>query len=575
MQSNQNIEIAEHAAVERILNVYFREQNLYNAQPEQNMWHITLGPSKTLIGKFNYWSVMGHHTYHPVMCAQDNGTSSQLAPMEVIEHVFEMLAQQTEDEDKTGLKATLHNIYKDINNSVKRTALYLTRAQQQQTEDEYIISEQSLYLGHPFHPTPKSSVGFSEEDLLHYAPECHAQFQLYYIQVDCSIMLERYVEGRAAAVNELVLQLAQLDTDDIDDGYTLLPLHPYQITVLKDNAKFKQWMDDGLIKDIGISGHYVYPTSSVRTVFSKELNIYLKLPINVKITNFVRTNDYEQVERTIDAANVIASIKTDYETKHFKLMFEEGYRALKYSSEAGAFDLLANTAMIVREGIEDYHSEKQIHVLASLFETMPHEPDSMLGDLITQSGLSDEEWLSAYLDITLYPMLELLSETGISLEAHVQNTLIEFKDGHPQVCYVRDLEGVCIAEDIAKRAQIIPNIIQSDSPVVYSNEAAWHRFKYYIIVNHLGHLVATMGKRVGSETTLWQTVRNKLLNWSQDASTSAQMKVYVDDLYERPTFSAKANFMSKIKDCGDNPLYTNIPNPMFMEEEVRQHDAQY
>ena len=88
-------------------------------------------------------------------------------------------------------------------------------------------------------------------------------------------------------------------------------------------------------------------------------------------------------------------------------------------------------------------------------------------------------------------------------------------------------------------------------------------------------MVATLGNRVGSETTLWQTVRNKLLNWSQDASTSAQMKVYVDDLYERPTFSAKANFMSKIKDCGDNPLYTNIPNPMFMEEEVRQHDAQY
>ncbi|MDN5906974.1 MAG: siderophore biosynthesis protein SbnE, partial [Staphylococcus equorum] len=508
-------------------------------------------------------------------CAQDNGTSSQLAPMEVIEHLFEMLAQQTEDEETSELRAILHNIYLDINNSVKRTALYLTRAQQQQTEDEYIISEQSLYLGHPFHPTPKSSVGFSEEDLLNYAPECQAQFQLYYIQVERSIMLERYVEGRAAAVNELALQLAQLDTDDIDDGYTLLPLHPYQITGLKDNAKFKQWMDDGFIKDIGISGHYVYPTSSVRTVFSKEHNVYLKLPINVKITNFVRTNDHEQVERTIDAASVIASIKPDYETKHFKLMFEEGYRALKDSPEAGAFDLLANTAMIVREGIEDYHSEKQIHVLASLFETMPHEPDSMLGEMITQSGLSDEEWLSAYLDITLYPMLELLSETGISLEGHVQNTLIEFKDGHPQVCYVRDLEGVCIAEDIAKRAQIIPHIIQSESPVVYSNEAAWHRFKYYIIVNHLGHLVATMGKRVGSETILWQTLRNKLLDWSQDASISTQMKIYVDDLYESSTFSAKANFLSKIKACGDNPIYTNIPNPMFMEEEVRQHDAQY
>ncbi|MGV1143706.1 IucA/IucC family protein [Staphylococcus aureus] len=51
-----------------------------------------------------------------------------------------------------------------------------------------------------------------------------------------------------------------------------------------------------LIKDLGVSGDLVYPTSSVRTVFSKALNIYLKLPIHVKITNFIRTNDLEQIE---------------------------------------------------------------------------------------------------------------------------------------------------------------------------------------------------------------------------------------------------------------------------------------
>src|SRR5699024_11375482 len=70
------------------------------------------------------------------------------------------------------------------------------------------------------------------------------------------------------------------------------------------------------------------------------------------------SNDYEQVERTIDAASVIASIKPNYETPHFKLMFEEGYRAVNGTSEADDFDLLANTAMIVREGIEDRKSTR-------------------------------------------------------------------------------------------------------------------------------------------------------------------------------------------------------------------------
>ncbi len=39
-------------------------------------------------------------------------------------------------------------------------------------------------------------------------------------------------------------------------------------------------------------------------------------------------------------------------------------------------DLLTNSAMIVREGIPNYHADKDIHVLASLFETMPDSPMS-------------------------------------------------------------------------------------------------------------------------------------------------------------------------------------------------------
>jgi len=571
VQSNQNIETATHAAVERILNVYFREQNLYHTQPEHNVWHISLGSAKKLVGQFNYWSEMGHHLYHPVMRVQDNDTTLYLTPMEVIESLFEMLAEQTEDTDE--LQITLQKIYQDIENSVKRTALYLSNADTTHTEDHYIVSEQALYLGHPFHPTPKSAVGFSEDDLFKYAPECHTRFQLFYLQVDRSLLLERCVEGRDETVDALILQLAQLEKQDIDPGYALLPIHPYQINVLKAQATFKQWFQEGLIKEIGVTGYEVYPTSSVRTVFSKDLNIYLKLPIHVQITNFVRTNDYEQVERTIDAASVIASIKPNYETPHFKLMFEEGYRAVNGTSEADDFDLLANTAMIVREGIEAYHSQKSIHVLASLLETMPHHPESTLGEIITQSGMSDASWLSEYLAITLHPMLELFAETGISLEGHVQNTLVEFESGRPKTCYVRDLEGVCIAETIAKQTQLIPNIVKEDSPVVYSDAAAWHRFKYYIIVNHLGHLIATMGKRAGSETTLWHTVRTTLIAWSQHENTSTQMKNYIDDLYQSATFSAKANFMSKIKNRGDNPIYTDIQNPMFIEEEARQHDA--
>ena len=343
-------------------------------------------------------------------------------------------------DNQTAVQQHMTQIMSDIDNSIHRTARYLQSSKTDYIEDRYIVSEQSLYLGHPFHPTPKSASGFSEADLERYAPECHTSFQLHYIAVHQDIILSRYVENMENQVATVLHQLAGLDMSELPKDFILLPIHPYQIGVLRQHPQFIQYSEQGLIKDLGVSGDIVYPTSSVRTVFSKALNIYLKLPIHVKITNFIRTNDLEQIERTIDAAQVIASIKDDVETPHFKLMFEEGYRALLPNplgqSVEPEMDLLTNSAMIVREGIPNYHSEKDIHVLASLFETMPDAPTSKLSLVIEESGLTSEAWLECYLDRTLLPILTLFSNTGISLEAHVQNTLIELNDGIPEVCYV-------------------------------------------------------------------------------------------------------------------------------------------
>ncbi|MGT0298666.1 IucA/IucC family C-terminal-domain containing protein [Staphylococcus aureus] len=112
-------------------------------------------------------------------------------------------------------------------------------------------------------------------------------------------------------------------------------------------------------------------------------------------------------------------------------------------------DLLTNSAMIVREGIPNYHADKDIHVLASLFETMPDSPMSKLSQVIEQSGLAPEAWLECYLNRTLLPILKLFSNTGISLEAHVQNTLIELKMAYPTYALSEILKAFCLSRTIA------------------------------------------------------------------------------------------------------------------------------
>ena len=570
MQNKELIQYAAYAAIERILNEYFRESNLYQAPPQDNQWSIQLSELETLTGTFRYWSAMGHHLYGPEVWLLDGKSKKLTTYKEAIARILQHMAQSADNQ--TAVQQHMTQIMSDIDNSIHRTARYLQSSKTDYIEDRYIVSEQSLYLGHPFHPTPTSASGFSEADLERYAPECHTSFQLHYIAVHQDIILSRYVENMENQVATVLHQLAGLDMSELPKDFILLPIHPYQIGVLRQHPQFIQYSEQGLIKDLGVSGDIVYPTSSVRTVFSKALNIYLKLPIHVKITNFIRTNDLEQIERTIDAAQVIASIKDDVETPHFKLMFEEGYRALLPNplgqSVEPEMDLLTNSAMIVREGIPNYHSEKDIHVLASLFETMPDAPTSKLSLVIEESGLTSEAWLECYLDRTLLPILTLFSNTGISLEAHVQNTLIELNDGIPEVCYVRDLEGICLSTTIAMEKQLIPNVVSTSSPVVYAHDEAWHRLKYYVVVNHLGHLVSTIGKATQNEDELWQLVARRLMDWKEEYADNAVFIECVEDLCQSPTIAAKANLMSKLNDCGGNPIYTHIPNPICHNKEV-------
>ncbi|BBD84943.1 staphyloferrin B biosynthesis enzyme [Staphylococcus argenteus] len=570
MQNKELIQYAAYAAIERILNEYFRESNLYQAPPQDNQWSIQLSELETLTGTFRYWSAMGHHLYGPEVWLLDGKSKKLTTYKEAIARILQHMAQSADNQ--TAVQQHMTQIMSDIDNSIHRTARYLQSSKTDYIEDRYIVSEQSLYLGHPFHPTPKSASGFSEADLERYAPECHTSFQLHYIAVHQDIILSRYVENMENQVATVLHQLAGIDKSELPKDFILLPIHPYQIGVLRQHPQFIQYSEQGLIKDLGVSGDIVYPTSSVRTVFSKALNIYLKLPIHVKITNFIRTNDLEQIERTIDAAQVIASIKDDVETPHFKLMFEEGYRALLPNplgqSVEPEMDLLTNSAMIVREGIPNYHSEKDIHVLASLFETMPDAPTSKLSLVIEESGLTSEAWLECYLDRTLLPILTLFSNTGISLEAHVQNTLIELNDGIPEVCYVRDLEGICLSTTIAMEKQLIPNVVSTSSPVVYAHDEAWHRLKYYVVVNHLGHLVSTIGKATQNEDELWQLVVRRLMDWKEEYADNAVFVECVEDLCQSSTIAAKANLMSKLNDCGGNPIYTHIPNPICHNKEV-------
>ncbi|MGT0185811.1 IucA/IucC family C-terminal-domain containing protein [Staphylococcus aureus] len=177
-------------------------------------------------------------------------------------------------------------------------------------------------------------------------------------------------------------------------------------------------------------------------------------------------------------------------------------------------DLLTNSAMIVREGIPNYHADKD-H-MASLFETMPDSPMSKLSQVIEQSGLAPEAWLECYLNRTLLPILKLFSNTGISLEAHVQNTLIELKNGIPNPRFVKILKAFVYLERLLLKNNLCQMLWQHQARLYMHMMKHGIVLKYYVVVNHLGHLVSTIGKATRNEVVLWQLVAYCLMTWKKE-----------------------------------------------------------
>lgn len=570
-------QLAERAAVERLLNAYLRENRLFDPRISNEKFMITLENSgKKLSGSFRYWSPIGHHTFGDVFytSATEKSDFAAITERRVIEMLIEELAYLEKDSQLRSEKIEL--LRRHIENSMAKTALYLEHALSNSVEEAftYLNSERALLLGHPFHPTPKSSEGFSEVDLADFGPELGALFSLHYLAVSKECLLEEKLPEEypwfEEAMSQDILSEVKRRLGEQYEEYKILPLHPWQARYLLKLEEVQAAVTKGSIVDFGRLGQPVYPTSSIRTVWNRTQNIFYKLPLHVRITNFIRTNSLEQAKRTIDAAKVIALIRGSYETKGFRILLERGYRALKIpeSSKERNERLIQNTAVLFREGVEVLKEQQdaELYVIASLLEELPGWKESELAKLIKRHRYNEEEWLKQYLFITLKPMLELFAETGISLEAHVQNSLVRFVRGWPATCYVRDLEGVSISRSKAEASQWIPRLLAEDSPVLYSEEEAWFRFNYYVVVNHIGHLISCLGKvHHCDEWRLWQVVRSVLLEIEKKTS-SQSARTYAQTLLQCKTLPAKANLISRFQECGETPLYVEIPNPIYESE---------
>jgi siderophore synthetase component len=444
----------------------------------------------------------------------------------------------------------------------------------------FLAAEQSVRFGHPFHPASKASLGFTHADLNQYAPEVGASFPLRWLAVDPELI----AEDRLDTVRSLDPPPALCDAAAAQLGsgratWPLLPCHPWQAEYLAGLPAAADLIGAGRLVALGPLGSDVHPTASVRTVWDPASGRQLKLPLSVRITNFVRENSPEQVRRSVDASRALAALgdldaAVDGPAGAFGVLLELGSRRVVAVEGCPAVDaaaLGAATGVLYREGPPLAGSSSPM-VVAALLEPDPIDGVPPIIRAVQQAGSGDvtgRAWLERYLTLSLRPLIRLLLRHGIGLEAHTQNSLVALDNGWPARFVVRDLEGAGLNRDHPAVADRCAALISAGSPAVCDETEVWRRFAYFVVVNHLGQLIATLAEHLGSqENELWVPAGELLAEEAVRhgaAATAAPLRRLLDG----DGLPAKANLVSVVEGHGEHPTWIAVPNPLRVQRRHR------
>ncbi|WP_407835565.1 IucA/IucC family siderophore biosynthesis protein [Streptomyces sp. DSM 116496] len=423
-------------------------------------------------------------------------------------------------------------------------ALLAARAATPPPTDAYVLSEQSLVMGHPHHPAPKARGGGPANGWLPYAPEAYARFPLAFLAVREDQVAEEGGPVAAAAVDSLA---EALGGPRPPAGYRLLPAHPWQLDLVAGRPAVREALADGKLLSLGTGRVPVWPTASIRTLYvpggagtgtgsgmesgqgsGAAGDLFVKFSLDVRITNDVRRlwrHDLLKLRRT-DAAVEAGFAELRRSGSVAAWLPDRGYRTAGFAFE--------ELAVLVRDGLAAHAEPGVTPVLAAaLAEGFPGSP---------LTGAADPAaWWRAYLRQVVPPVLHLFARHGVVLEAHLQNTLVGVDArGMPAQALFRDAEGVKLLPDLDR-------------------DAAWQRLVYCLVVNHLTEVAGALAEsHPEAAGELWPAARAEFRRYG-----AAHDLPEVAALLAAPSLPAKTNLLLRwTRADGADSRYLPLPNPL-------------
>ncbi|MDX3851994.1 IucA/IucC family protein [Streptomyces sp. AK02-01A] len=558
---------ADAATVENLLRCWVRENNL--PRPGGSVLRIPLDASgNALLVPVRYWSATGWHRFGMPLLE----SAPQDAPAADAVTVAALLGRESGRHQGADLVGR-------VANSVAHTADFITDRRRHpdaaQGADLFLTAEQSLLLGHPLHPTPKSREGLSEAEARLYSPELRGSFPLHWMAVDRSVLATDSAwteQGRVVPADHLTTRL--LGDLPLPEHTVPLPLHPWQARELRHRPAVTELLDAGLLHDLGPHGAPWQPTSSVRTVHCSGAPAMLKLSLGVRITNSRRENLRKELHRGVEVHRLLRSgLAKEWQAAHpaFDIVRDPAWLAV----DTPDGEAVSGLDVMLRHN--PFAPGDDAVCIAALTAPRPYPGRagvySRLAEIISRlaahtgrpTGAVAAEWFLRYLDHVVRPVLWLDGTAGIALEAHQQNTLVVLDaHGWPVGGRYRDNQGYYFRESHRPSLQRRLPGIGSASDTFVSDEVTDERFAYYLGINNVFGLIGAFGAQdLADERVLIAAFRQFLSNASELGSPLP------GQLLEAPTLRCKANLLTRLHGLDElvgpvdtQSVYVTITNPL-------------
>ncbi|KXF76405.1 hypothetical protein ATN84_16155 [Paramesorhizobium deserti] len=575
---------AEQATFRSFANSYMRELDsgtpIFHRIGDRNCDCMELSlPSRNVVLRIELKSrsLCGMHLFGRIWMRGETGTAwREIEPLLAI-HLMVLGARETASAAHRQADVEL---FERVLQSCQATKRYLDAAgDRPPPASGFLAAEQSLYFGHPLHPTPKSLQGMTDWQQGVYAPELRGSFQLIYFASAEGLVRWDAARETAMSIVEALLG-SEAGALTVRDGEALIPMHPLQAEALMLEPAVRALIASGKLRCLGPVGPLFTATSSVRTLYSPEAAWMPKFSLPVRITNSRRVNRRHELEAGVAVARLFARAGIDGFDPRLGFLHDSAYLTIDIPGRAES-----GFEVIFREN--PLRAADPVVTVSALTAEPPPGACSMLETVIRRIA-SDRRlplrqacllWFTRYLDCTLNPLVGLYDRFGVALEAHQQNSLLDLShDGLPTRYLYRDSQGFYLSKAFQARWQNLAPEIAHVRDLFFEDSDIQERFAYYLVVNQIFAVVARAGHDgLASEAELLGILRDRLRRLASELPGAG--RAFATGLLDRPSLTAKANLGIRLQDVdelapGGTALYTHFPNPLsraglFLAAETR------